>query len=156
MIEAFNEDHESVAIHARLKGMGKFSTLDAHYPEQKLAAVRFDVVLAKRDALRVGPETRSLVDSLLDSGQPLRYLRRVQGLLRLTKSYTAQALEYGAHQAMLFNRPRLAYVTDCAKKFDLGGNRLRVVGAAPERDLSSVYLQSNTRPPGPTEENPPS
>lgn len=142
LVEAFNEDHEAIAVHSRLKGMGKFSTLDAHYPEQKLAAVRFDVTLAKRDAAQVGPEMKLLVDSLLDGGQPLRYLRRVQGILRLRKTYTAQALEYGCHQATLFNRPRLAYVTDCAKKFDLGGHRLRIIGA-PERDLSSAYLQSN-------------
>jgi transposase len=152
LVEAFNEDHQSIAVHARMKGMGKFSTLDAHYPEQKLAAARFDVITAKREAVKIGPQTKALVDLLLDGGQPLRYLRRVQGILRLKKSYKVAAIEYGCHQAMLFNRPRLAYVTDCAKRFDLGGHRLRAVGAPPERDLSSVYLQTNR--PKPEEKHP--
>ena len=145
LIEAFNSDHESVAIHARKQGCGKFSTIDAHYPEQKIATARFDVLLAKKEAARIGPETAALVNELLDTGQPLRHLRRVQGILRLKKTLSPGAIEYGCHQAMLFNRPRLAYVTDCAKRFELFGLKLRAIGA-PERDLSSVYLQTQTQP----------
>jgi transposase len=144
LVEIFNEDHQSVAIHARLQGIGKFSTDERHYPEQKLAAARFDIRLAQREASRIGPETAKLVDELLGGNQPLRYLRRVQGILRLRHKYSIQSIEYGAHQALMFNRPRLAYVTDCAKRFELGGLRPRVL-EAPERDLSSVYLQK----PGP-------
>ena len=142
LVEAFNGDHESVAVHSRLRGCGKFSTYDTHYPEQKIAAARFDVQMAKRDALRIGPETAKLVDSLLDGSHPLRYLRRVQGLLRLKHHQSARAIEYGCHQAMLFDRPRLKYITDCVKKFDLAGHRPRVL-ETPERDLSSVYLKQN-------------
>jgi hypothetical protein len=142
LVEAFNGDHESVAVHSRLRGCGKFSTYDAHYPEQKIAAARFDVKMAKRDALRIGPETAKLVDSLLDGSHPLRYLRRVQGLLRLKHHQSARAIEYGCHQAMLFDRPRLQYITDCVKKFDLAGHRPRAL-ETPERDLSSVYLKQN-------------
>lgn len=149
LLEIFNEDHQSIAVHSRLKGVGQFSTIDAHYPEQKLATARFDIILAKREAERSGPEMKKLVEQLLAGDQPLRYLRRIQGILRLKKLYSAAALEYASHQAMLFNRVRLAYITDCAKKFELSGHRPRVVGA-PERDRSSVYLQSHnpeeTRP----------
>jgi transposase len=140
LIEIFNEDHQGIAVHTRLRGRGLFSTNDAHYPEQKLAAVRFDVLLAKREAEKVGPKTAALVESLLDGGRPLRFLRRVQGILRLRKSQTAMAIEYACAQALLFQRPRLAYVSDCAKRFDLAGLRPRVIGT-PERDLSSIYLK---------------
>jgi hypothetical protein len=143
IVEVFNGDHESVAVHSRQRGCGKFSTYDAHYPEQKLAAVRFDVQLAKKESSRIGPETAKLVEELLCGSHPLRYLRRVQGLLRLRRSHTAQAMEFACHQAMLFGRPRLAYITDCAKRFDLGGTRLKAVGV-PERDPSNIYLHPIT------------
>ncbi|OFZ05159.1 MAG: hypothetical protein A2X97_09405 [Bdellovibrionales bacterium GWA1_52_35] len=68
-------------MHTRQRGHGKFSTYDAHYPEQKLAAVRFDVQLARKEALKIGPETTTLVEELLSGSHPLRFLRRVQGLL---------------------------------------------------------------------------
>jgi hypothetical protein len=145
LVEIFNEDHQAISVHSRLKGVGQFSTLDAHYPVQKLAAIRLDAVLAKREAEKAGPEMRKLVESLLEGNQPLRYLRRIQGILRLKRHYTPLALEYACHQAMLFNRPRFAYINECATKFELSGHRPRVVGA-PERDHSSVYLQSNNKP----------
>jgi transposase len=142
LLEIFNGDHQSIAVHSKLNGIGQFSTIDSHYPEQKLATARFDIVLAKREAERSGPEMQKLVEMLLTGDQPLRYLRRIQGILRLKKLYSSRALEYASHQAMLFSRLRLAYITDCAKKFELSGYRPRVVGA-PERDPSSVYLQSH-------------
>lgn len=140
LVEVFNESHEAITAHSRQKGIGQFSTLDLHYPEQKLATARFDIVWARREAGQSGPEMKALVEQLLEGSQPLRYLRRIQGILRLRKLYSPRALEYACHQAMLFNRLRLVYVTDCAKKFELLGHRPRVVGG-PERDLSSIYLQ---------------
>jgi hypothetical protein len=144
LLEVFSSDHERVAAHARLKSSkGSFSTVDAHYPEQKLAAVRFDLQLIRRDAERIGPETTALVTLLLEGSHPLRHLRRCQGILRLSKSYSNRAIEYGCHQARLFNRPRLAYITDCAKRFEVFGLRPRSIGV-PERDASSMYLQPET------------
>ena len=147
LLEIFDTNHESIAIHSREKGVGKFRTIDSHYPEERLATARFDVQIAKRDADLCGPEMKKMIDGLLEGEHPLRYLRRIQGILRLRKIFNRAALEYACHQAMLFNRCRVQYITDCAKKFELQGIRPRVVGA-PERDLSSVYLQSE-KPEGP-------
>lgn len=141
LIEVFNEDHESIAIHARERGIGKFVTNDAHYPEKKLAAVRFDILIAKREAEKIGPETKKLIDHLLDGAHPLKHLRRIQGIISLKKNYKPSSLEYASHQALLFNRTRYAFINDCAKRFELSGHRPRVIGA-PERDLSDVYLQT--------------
>jgi transposase len=141
LVEVFNSDHQSVAIHSRCRGYGKFSTETAHYPAQKVAAARFDVILARKEAKNIGPQTEKLVESLLEGTHPLRYLRRTQGILRLKNKFTTEAIEYGCHQAMLFARPRLQYITDCAKKFQTSGPKLRIL-SAPERDLSSVYLQN--------------
>jgi len=109
LVEVFNSDHESVAVHTRYQGRGKFATNDHHYPEQKLAAIRFDLIHAKREAEKIGPETLKLIEELLAGPHPLKYLRRIQGILRLRKIYSASAMEYACHQALVFNRPRLSY-----------------------------------------------
>ena len=44
--------------HSRLTGVGKFSTYDAHYPEQKLSVARFEVHHAKEQAKKLGPQRR--------------------------------------------------------------------------------------------------
>jgi len=150
LIQIFNGDHESIAVHSRKTGIGKFSTEETHYPLQKLAAARFDIQLLRRDAGRIGPHTSELIEGLVTGSHPLRYLRRCQGILRLAKTCTPQAIEHACHQATLFNRPRLAYITDCARRFDLYGNR-PVSTKTPERDLSSVYLLP--RKPIPKEES---
>jgi hypothetical protein len=141
LIEVFDTNHESVAIHSRQSGYGKFATETAHYPEQKVAAARFDIVIAQRDALKIGPQTQRLVESLLEGSHPLRYLRRIQGILRLKSKFSPEAIEYGCHQAMIFGRPRFQYISDCAKNFQCSGSPLRILNT-PERELSSVYLQN--------------
>src|SRR6185369_14724056 len=79
LVELFTVDHERLAAHARLSGSGKFSTEEQHYPDGKLSVRRFEVRSAQAEAERVGPKTLELVQSLIHSSHPLRYLRRVQG-----------------------------------------------------------------------------
>jgi transposase len=139
-VEVFNEDHEPIAIHARKHGIGLFSTNESHYPEQKVAAARFDILSLKRDATKIGIETQSVIDNLLSGHSPLRYLRRAQGIVRLSKTLPAPAIEYGCKQASLFGRLRLKYITDCATQFQKNGARPVLVKTAPERDRSQLFL----------------
>ena len=139
-IEIYNEDHELVAIHARKPGKGNFSTHDAHYPEQKIAVARFDISSLKKEAARIGPEMDAVIGELLAGASPLRYLRRAQGIVRLSKTLPASALEYGCKQARLFGRLRLQYITDCATRFHRNGARPVLVREAPARERSQIYL----------------
>ena len=77
-----SEDSQPVAAHGRLRGLGKFSTFDSHYPEKKLSVARFEVHHAKAQAQKLGPEVEKLVDKLFSTDHPLRHLSRVQGILR--------------------------------------------------------------------------
>ncbi|MBC7690946.1 MAG: IS21 family transposase [Methylotenera sp.] len=139
-IEIYSEDHELVAIHARKLGKRNFSTHDAHYPEQKIAAARFDILALKKEAARIGPEMDAVNGELLAGVSPLRYLRRAQGILRLSKTLPSSALEYGCKQARLFGRLRLQYITDCATRFHRNGTRPVLVREAPARERSQIYL----------------
>ena len=149
MVEVFNEDSQPIAAHGRLSGIGKFSTFDSHYPEAKLSVARFEVHHAKDQAQRLGPHVEKLIDELFSGHHPLRHLRRVQGILRLSKSYpiTPQALDHACQRALTFNKTRLAYIKDCALFFATHGQRPKLL--TPQRPPDTVHLhqQATASPP---------
>jgi len=140
MMEVFNEDSQPIAAHGRLTGVGKFSTFDSHYPQAKLSVARFEVRHAKEQATRLGPHVEKLVDQLLSGEHPLRHLRRVQGILRLSKSYplTPEAVDHACQRALTFNKTRLAYIKDCALYFVTHGQRPTLL--TPQRQADTVHL----------------
>ena len=140
LIEIFNEDSQPIAVHRRLHGIGRFSTFDAHYPEAKLSVARFEVRHAQEQAKRLGPHVQELVEELLSGHHPLRHLRRVQGILRLGKSYpiTPEAVDHACHRALTFRKTRLAYIKDCALFFVAHGQKPHMV--SPQRQPDSLHL----------------
>ena len=140
MVEVFNEDSQPITAHGRVTGVGKFSTFDSHYPEHKLSVARFEVRHAKEQATRLGPHVEKLVDQLLSGEHPLRHLRRVQGILRLSKSYplTPEAVNHACQRALTFNKTRLAYIKDCALYFVTHGQRPTLL--TPQRQADTVHL----------------
>jgi transposase len=147
LVELFTEDHERLAAHMRLRGIGKFSTDELHYPDGKLSIKRFEVRSAQAEAERIGPKTTELVHSLIYSSHPLRHLRRVQGILRLHQSgrISREALEYAAEMATVFNKPRLAYIQACAEHYNANGARLVLL--KPVRNADELYLHTDAQGP---------
>jgi transposase len=145
LIEVFDGDLNPIAAHARLHGKEIYSTNQSHYPEEKVAVVQFSVQLALKNAERVGPETEKLIGHLLNGPYPLKYLRRVQGILRLQQSLrvTTAGLEHASKLAMTFNKTQFAYIQATAEYFDRNGNRLSVVQTAPKREVSLMYLHNS-------------
>lgn len=144
MIEVFDKELTPLCAHARLLGKELKSTEESHYPAEKMALTQFSVQLAKREAHRLGPETEKLVSHLLDVAYPLRHLRRVQGILRLSQSHrvSREALEHGCKMALTFNKLNYRYVQSAAEHFDRNGNRPRLVGSAPVREVGSIFLHN--------------
>jgi hypothetical protein len=140
LIEVFNEDSQPIAAHARLSGVGEFSTFDSHYPEAKLSVARFEVHHAQEQAQRLGPHVEKLVQKLLGGQHPLRHLRRVQGILRLAKSHpiTPEALDRACQRALIFGKTRLAYIKDCVVYFVTHGQRPTLL--TPRRQADSIHL----------------
>ena len=144
LIEVFDQELNPICVHLRLLGKELYSTDEKHYPEEKLALTQYSVQVAKRDAARIGPETIKLVDELLKGSSPLRFLRRVQGILRLHQSskVSSNALEHGCKLAMTFNKMNYGYVQSAAEHFDKNGNRPKLAGSAPIRESKSVFLHN--------------
>lgn len=140
MVEIFSEDSQSLAVHAKLSGTGQFSTVEAHYPEAKASLARFEIHHAEAEAKKIGEHVVLLVDHLLSGTHPLRYLRRVQGILRLGKSHrlSSEAVNHACKLALAFKKIRLAYIKDCAVFYEKNGTRPRLV--VPERPKDAVHL----------------
>ena len=153
LIEVFDEDRlEPLAVHGRLRGQQRVSTIDSHYPEQKVSIARFEVKHGKAEAEKIGPQTKALVDHLFDHEYPLKYLRRVQGILRLVKSgqVTREALEHASRQAMTFRKTNYEYVKSCAVYFNQHRGRPQLASLPPKREISEVHLHNNPYPKGGT------
>jgi hypothetical protein len=146
LIGIFDQDLNPLAAHARLLGKEIYSTDAKHYPEEKVALTQFSVQLALKVAVKVGPETLKLVEELIGASYPLRYLRRVQGILRLqqTARVSREGLEHAAKMARVYRKTQFAYVKATAEYFDRNGNRPSAVKAAPVREASSMYLHNQT------------
>jgi transposase len=142
LIEVFDQDLNALAAHARLLGKQTHSTDIRHYPEEKVALTQFSVQLGLRAAEKVGPETLKLVTELLAGSYPLKYLRRVQGILRLHQSarVSRKALEHASKMAMTYNKLQFGYIQATAEYFDRNGNRPSIVRSAPKRDPKEIYL----------------
>ncbi len=140
MIEIFNCDLESIAVHSKLTGYDLYSTIDGHYPEQKLAVARFEVKHALAEAHKVGPETTKLVEMLTSGERPLHLLRRVQGILRLyqSKRVNRESLEYAARMGIMFNKTQYAYIKSAAEQYQHNGNR--PISSVPKRDAETIHL----------------
>ena len=142
LVEVFDcESYESITVHSKMKGRGEFSTNESHYPENKIISNRLDVLALKREAERICPELLRVVDHLLAASHPLRYFRRIQGLLRLSKAYTREAIIYACTQAFLFNRYDYNFIKNLASRHLQQRGRVIGLSLVPTRDLSSVFLK---------------
>ena len=87
---------DRVAVHVRQPSSqrGRYSTDGLHLPPSQKALLEYVPQRLREEAQRVGPETAALVDRLFTLGNhPLRYLRRVQGLLRFARAVPTDRLE---------------------------------------------------------------
>jgi transposase len=93
-----------VATHERSQKPGKWHTRLEHYPEHKAAYLQRTPDYCRQVAVRLGPATSQVVDTLLDD-RPLYRLRSVQAILRLEGTVGAQRLEAACARALYFGDP---------------------------------------------------
>lgn len=108
-VEIYHDD-ERVAFHGRCKTTHKFVTDPKHYPPGQEAYADEDIQKLKSWAVSVGNETSSLVEDLFSGPYPLKNLRRVQGILGLSKKYSREKLETAATVANRFDQKTIQYL----------------------------------------------
>jgi hypothetical protein len=106
-----------IASHAVIKGANHYCTNNAHYPEKKFVDMNYHLALSRREAEMVGPNMSLVIEKLLNEDRfPLKNLRRIQGIIGLSKQFEKEALEYGCEMALHYEY--LNY--DRIKKFARG------------------------------------
>ncbi len=103
-IQVFH-NHEMVAVHPRLQGAGRHSTLDDHMPPDALAYKLRDPQWCLSQAETIGPACLQLINQLF-AHRVLDHLRAAQGVIRLAERYGNQRLEAACARALLFDSPR--------------------------------------------------
>ncbi len=98
-------DHELVAVHCRLHGEGRHSTLDEHMPPEALAYKLQDPQWCLRQAEVIGPAVHEVIKRLF-AHRVLDNLRAAQGIVRLADRYGKVRLEAACDRALSFDSPR--------------------------------------------------
>lgn len=84
--------HTVVAVHPRALFRGDPQINPDHYPPEKIAYLMQTPVWCREQAVRIGPWTAQVVETML-SAAPLDHLRQVQALLKLEKTCGRDRLE---------------------------------------------------------------
>ncbi len=100
-----HRDHEQVASHPRQTRPDARSTVADHLPPAALAWSLQDTQWCLREAERVGPACRTLLERLFADHVRVN-LRAAQGVLRLEKAYGAARLEAACARALTFGHLR--------------------------------------------------
>lgn len=133
-------DTEEVAVHANAIGHTHYITNDNHYPDKKLVDINYHVQSALAKSKKIGPNAELLIKKLFEipRNHPLRNLTKVQGILALENTFTAEAVEYGAEAALISNKLNYSYVKSCAKNYRKPKSQETLL---PNRRLEFVCLQ---------------
>jgi len=100
-VEIFNGT-EKIATHPLLAGnkQGQYQSVVGHFPPSQVFLLETLPNLMQEKAKSAGPQTLSLVNRLFELGNhPLRFFRRVQGIIGLLKEVTGKELESAVQTA---------------------------------------------------------
>ena len=139
MIHAYHNG-QRISSHSTLKGTYHRSTNESHYPDNKYVEFNYHIAKGKEEAKKIGLNTTVLVNRLFaQEKHPLKNLRKVQGILRLAKVHSKEAMEYACEQALEFDR--LSY--DNINRFARNFSKKPIYQPTPARQLELVYLQGD-------------
>ena len=93
---------------------------------------------ARRDAAAIGENVELLIDRLSrEAKHPLKILRKAQGILGLSKTFSKDALSYACAMALEFDR--INY--DNIKRFAKNYKKEKKNTGVPKRQLELIFLQ---------------
>jgi len=105
VVRIYNERFEQIAIHAR-REPGRFSTKDEHIASEKISNVERGAEYLLSRAARIGPHTGRWARAMLDA-RGIQGVRVLQGLLSMTRRYSAEVMEQSCELALTHGSFRL-------------------------------------------------
>lgn len=130
---------ERIASHTTLLGHAHYSTVDQHYPEDKVVEINLHLSKARATSKRIGSNMERLVERLIKQDRfPLKTLRKVQGVINLREKFTNEALDFGAELCLEFNKLTYVSLKSFAKHYRLKNDEKDI---APKRSVQLTCLQ---------------
>ena len=110
------KDYQLIAVHPRAHRPGEKFTCDDHLPPNALAYKMHDPQWCLKQADKVGPCCRTLIDRLF-ADKVLDNLRAAQGIVSsLKKKYNPDRLEAACKRALFYDNPRYRTVKNILEK----------------------------------------
>ena len=133
-----------VCVHAMMRGHGHYSTVDEHYPAQKVVEINFHLNHARQKAKSISENVFFVVERLIKANKhPLKNLRKIQGVLALEKKYSTQALDYACDRALVYDKLFKRFIENCAKSYRRP--KENNISQTPKRDRELICLQGGKR-----------
>ncbi len=117
---------ECIAIHTRKRNRGKFITDKTHYPPNHRAYLEVTPTNLRCQALELGAHVSELMNELMPESNPLRHLRRCQGIIALKKKYSKEDLDYGCKMALLYQKYFLKFIEGSIKNKNLNNQSKQI------------------------------
>jgi hypothetical protein len=96
-------ENKQIALHAKRKGKGEFSTQTSHYPEYKYYTPTSPLYLSKyREKMRSLGEATEILFSKIVKEHPQDWYRIVKGILNLRKQYSDDVIDLTSKRALAF------------------------------------------------------
>ena len=102
-------------FHPRLPRAGMYATVDEHLPPEAIAYKMQDPQWCLKQAGRVGPHCKTLID-ILFADRVLDNLRAAQGIVGLAKRFGNTRLEAACKRALDYDNPRYRTVKTILQK----------------------------------------
>ena len=135
---------EVVASHAILKGSGHCSTVEVHYPSNKIVEVNIHLAHARKRAKLISENVLFVIERLIRANRhPLKNLRKIQGILSLESKYSGEALDYGCEMALEHDRLIKRFIDNCSKNYR--PPKEKIVSQAPIRNKELICLQGGKK-----------
>jgi transposase len=115
LVQVFDDSHQLVASHLRLRGAGHRATLNDHLPPEALAYQLQGPQWCQQQAETIGPHCQLLIERLF-ADRVMVNLRAAQGVIHLAKRYGAQRLEAACERALRFDNARYRAVKTILEK----------------------------------------
>jgi hypothetical protein len=128
---------------------GQYQSEVGHFPPSQIFLLETLPKLLQEKAQSAGPQTSALVKRLFELGNhPLRYLRRVQGILGLLKEVTGKELESAVQTARMLGEelPRPSVLREIVRQARTAGEEPAPVERKPNRYVRSTRKIPPTEP----------
>jgi transposase len=114
LVRVYNDNLDEIAVHGRT-GLGRFSTLRRHIPEEKISAVErgSDYLMAKAE--RIGPEAGRWAQAMLKE-RGIQGIRVLQGFVGLSRKHSAGTINSASRVALDTGLFRLRPLRELCKR----------------------------------------